>query len=116
MTCVRVFLLLVLGCLSRPQTIDLDKIHEFLNTNPLSESLLDEISVLGSMGGFFTVLDVYDIIGNLTSRYPGFVSDLKPIGTSLLRKEIKEFRLGNLGSLISLGDSKNGGPVHGLAS
>ena len=83
--------------------IDIDKIYDqittFLETEPKSKEMLDQILINGSMGGFYTAIDFYQIISYLHIDYPNHITDLRKIGRTFQNKEIKSYKIGDMRKL-----------------
>lgn len=97
---MRVFMLVLLAAAAmgqeRASSSLLARVREMLKGPELTGETLKELSSIGSMAGFLTVAEVWDIVGGLAGEFPQFVSAPRAFGLSVQKNAIREFRLGNL--------------------
>lgn len=82
---------------STPETIQ--KIKEFLKQTDYNKQKLDQILSGGRMAGFYYALDFFEIITSIHYEYPEYVTDFIVIGRTYQNRELKAFKMGDLGFL-----------------
>jgi hypothetical protein len=74
-------------------------IKDFVRSKTYNKNKLDDIITQGRMGGFYFAVDFYQIITELHYEFPDLLSDFIVIGRTFQNRELKAFKLGDLGKL-----------------
>lgn len=77
----------------------IEKIKSFIKEENYNKSKLDEILQSGRIGGFYDALDFFEIVTNLHYEFPEYLTDFIQIGRTYQNRELKAFKLGDLGFL-----------------
>ena len=75
-------------------------LRKMMLSKPLNVTLVNEVINAGSIGGYYTHDEFYNLTNNLAESFPQYLSPKVNVGKTFLNKHIYGLQLGELSGLI----------------